>query len=159
MAYALHTGSCTYLLDEQGVCRWIVAPQGVVPPHVRKAVGAQFLACLALGVPGGLVGELTAGAMALFVRHEGDRMVLLRTGAIQHVDDRREQDGTSAQDKLPPAAAADQLVKQYGKQGGLPYMAKPPPKLSVVKHLGEEATITVSVTSGTAIRRVPPQSD
>ena len=125
--------------------------------YVRKAVGAQFVACLDLERAGGLVGELQAGAMALFVRHDGDRMVLLRTGVIRRVDDRRYPD--AGQDELPPVLPADQLVKQYGKQAGLPYMAKPPPKLSLVKHLGEEATITVSVTGRTAIRRSPPEPE
>ena len=58
MAYAVHTATCSYLLDEGGVCRWIVSQQGVVPAHVRQCIGAQFVACLDLTVEGGLAGPL-----------------------------------------------------------------------------------------------------
>jgi len=140
MAYAVHTRTCTYLLDDFGVCRWIVSPQGTVPLHVRQCIGAQFVASLDLDASGGLVGDLQPGAMALFVRHLGDRMVLLRTGPIQHVDDRR--DGRA--DEPAPARVAKQTAA-YGQRAGLPYMAKPPPQLTRVEHRGEETAITVSV--------------
>src|SRR5690606_26264022 len=80
MAYAVHTSTCTYLLDEDGICRWIVSQQGVVPHHVRQCIGAQFVACLDVTVEGALVPELRVGARALFVQNDGNRMVMLRTG-------------------------------------------------------------------------------
>jgi hypothetical protein len=138
MAYAVHTQACTYLLDEDGVCRWIVSQQGVVPAHVRQCIGAQFVACLDLAVEGGLVGELRLGARALFVQHTGEQMVLLRTGPIHHVDDRRAQQPDTA----PPPAAIQTPRMQYGKVGGLPYRAKPP-SFGVVRRHGEEQTITI----------------
>lgn len=138
MAYAVHTQACTYLLDEDGVCRWIVSQQGVVPAHVRQCIGAQFVACLDLSVEGGLVGELRVGARALFVRHTGDNMVLLRTGEINHVDDRRAEPPEQA----PPPAAIQGPRVQYGKRAGLPYRAKPP-SFGVVRRHGEEQTITI----------------
>jgi hypothetical protein len=160
MAYAVHTAACTYLLDETGVCRWIVSQQGVVPSHVRQCIGAQFVACLDLQVEGGLVGSLVAGGRALFVGHTGENMVLLRTGEIQHVDDRR---GSGPDTMPPPAALNPDLVErpaerydeparphsavpatsQYGKQGGMPYRAKPP-SFGVVRRHGEEQTITIA---------------
>ena len=153
MAYALHTGTCTYLLDEAGVCRWIVSPQGAVPAHVRQAIGAQFVACLDPATAGGLVGDLKVGSMALFVRQLDDRMVLLRTATIQNVDDRRgDKPKAGERPELPPPAAPMRpTTKAYGKAGGLPYMAKPPPRISVVEHVGEEQTITVTLTGPTKV--------
>ncbi len=89
IVYAVHTRTCTYLLDEDGVCRWIISPTGMVPPEVRRCVGAQFVACLDGTCPGGLVGELRLGANALFVRaDEQGKLLLLRTAALQHVESR-----------------------------------------------------------------------
>jgi hypothetical protein len=86
MTYAVQTATCTYLLDEDGVCRWTHAPLGVVPAGSTRCVGAQFVACLDLAEEGGLVGELRLKAAALFVRREGDRFVLLRTLPIEAVE-------------------------------------------------------------------------
>ena len=98
--YAVHTQTCTYLLDEEGVCRWIVSPTGMVPPDVRLCVGAQFVACLDLRIGGALVGELRIGASALFVRTEAEtgRVVLLRTRVIEHVEFRP---GTDPRARMP----------------------------------------------------------
>jgi len=92
--YAVHTQTCTYLLDEEGVCRWIVSPTGMVPPDARLCVGAQFVACLDLRIGGALVGELRIGASALFVQTDAEtgRAVLLRTRVIEHVEFRPEVD-------------------------------------------------------------------
>jgi hypothetical protein len=90
MTYAVHTATCTYLLDEDGVCRWALSPAGPPPPGAERCVGAQFVASLDLSSEGGLVGELRPGAAALFVRQEGARFVLLRTLPILHVEIRGE---------------------------------------------------------------------
>ena len=147
MAYAVHTHTCTYLLDGDGVCRWVVSQMGTVPAHVRQCIGAQFVACLDFAVAGALTPELRIGARALFVRHDGDRMVMLRTGAIEHVDDRRQEGDAVDQAEQPPPAAAVRTAPyvQYGKLRGVPHMARPPPRIGTVKHSGEEATITVNV--------------
>jgi hypothetical protein len=99
MTYAVHTATCTYLLDEDGICRWTEAPAGAAPPGVERCVGAQFVACLDLGTEGGLVGELRVGASALLAREEGGRFVLLRTLPIEHVEIR------------DPAAPAESFVE------------------------------------------------
>ncbi|MBM4375679.1 MAG: hypothetical protein FJ095_11390 [Deltaproteobacteria bacterium] len=155
LAYAVHTATCTYLLDGDGVCRWIVSPQGVPPSHVQQAVGAQFVACLDLTEPGGLVGELHVGAMALMARYDGDRMVLLRTAEITHVDDRRgpsDDDATVRARRPRQASSTRPELRQYGlKVEGLPYVASPPPRLRVVKDEGSEQTITLSLPT----KRVP----
>ncbi len=151
MAYAVHTTTCTYLLDEDGICRWIVSQQGVVPPHVRQCIGAQFVACVDVTVEGALVAALTVGGRALFVQHDGERMVLLRTGLIQHVDDRRA--GAPERDAPPPAAAIrTQTHGQYGRpphpNPGVPVApTRPPPSFGVVEYHGEEQTITINRAS------------
>ncbi len=86
LTYAVHTATCTYLLDDDGICRWTHAPMGQVPPGAERCVGAQFVACLDMREEGGLVGELRIGASALFAREEGGRLVLLRTLPIEHVE-------------------------------------------------------------------------
>ncbi len=156
MAFAVHTRACTYLLSADGVCRWIVSKQGIVSEHVRQCIGAQFVACLDLTVAGGLVGELAVGGRALFVRHDDDRLVLLRTGQVEQVDDRRLQE-ESPDDQVPPPAAAVRATSgsQYGKRAGLPYMAKAPPRFGVLQHSGEEMTITVTLSGRTAVKPRP----
>jgi hypothetical protein len=144
MAYAVHTHTCTYLLDEDGICCWIVSQRGLVPPHVRPCIGAQFVACLDLAEEGGLVGELRIGARALFVQYFEDRMVLLRTGPIQAVDDRR---ATPERGPPRPVGADPTVVSQYGKRSGIPY-PNPPPRFGRVKDHGEERSVTVSFPGG-----------
>ncbi len=88
--YAVHTRSCTFLLDAVGVCRFIVSRTGVVPADIRGAVGSQFVASMHPELEGLLAGELVVGAVALFTKldPETGRMVLLRTGTIVHVEER-----------------------------------------------------------------------
>ncbi len=175
LAYALHTATCTYLLDDEGVCRWIVSPRGAAPAHVHRAVGAQFVACLDLEEPGGLIGELRPGCMALFVRSDDGHMVLLRTARIERVDDRRapttseaeaepEVARPAARQRRPSATAAREparqpLLQQYGKSDGLPYMAKPPPRLTAVKYVGAEQTVTLTVATKKPSTRGARRSD
>lgn len=151
MAYAVHTHTCTYLLDDAGVCRWIVAARGAVPSHIQRCIGAQFVACLDLAHEGGLIGELCAGARALFVGRGADHMLLLRTGEILSVDDRRDPQGVLHHSPARPGAPFDgaeprgseAAARQYGQRAGLPYQAQPPPRFGVVRREGEEQTITI----------------
>jgi hypothetical protein len=153
MAYAVHTSTCTYLLDEGGTCRWIVSQLGVVPAHVLQCIGAQFVACLDLNVSGGLLADLRPGGRALFVREANDRLVLLRTGPIIHVDDRRERELSDVDVPAPAAATRPQAYREYGRPGALtPLAAIPatqriPPSFGVVEYHGDEQTITISRTS------------
>lgn len=90
VAYAVHTRTCTFLLDREGLCLWIVSRHGAVPPELRGCVGAQFVASLHAGLEGLLAGELLIGSAALLVKHdsETDKLVLMRTGTILHVEER-----------------------------------------------------------------------
>lgn len=148
MAYAVHTATCTYLLDEDGICRWIISQQGMVPAHVRQCIGAQFVACVDVTIEGALAPQLRVGGRALFVQNAGDRMVLLRTGPIQHLDDRRV---AQPERDEPPLAAAVRAPGhgQYGKPParipGIPAAPPlPPPSFGVVEYHGEEQTITIN---------------
>ena len=106
VAYAVHTKTCTYLLDEQGVCHWIISPTGMVPADIRQCIGAQFVACLDLTQQGGLAGELLIGAAALFVKRDPTtgRSQLLRTGMIFQVETKS---GAEALDLAPVSQARD----------------------------------------------------
>jgi hypothetical protein len=96
--YAVHTEACTYLLDDDGLCCRILSPGGLVTPGMSAAIGSQFVACLDLTIPGGLVAELRVGSAALFAtKDEKGRYVLLRTSPIQHIEARQ-----STQPLLPP---------------------------------------------------------
>jgi hypothetical protein len=140
IAYALHTASCTYLLTDEGVCRWIVSPRGAVPSHVQQAVGAQFVACLDPAVAGSLVGSLRLGATALFVRQLEDRMVLLRTAPIVRLDD-RSGEALPAESRSVAAPTANHRSRAYGRGG---VSGAPPPSFGIVKNVGQEQTITIS---------------
>ncbi len=141
MAYAVHTEGCTYLLDDDGVCRWIVAPQGVVPRDLRQCIGAQFVASVDMSVEGGLVGDLRSGARALFVRASEDRIIMMRTGLVTRVDDRRAGPPTS----VPPAAAVTAPSSAYGARAA-GSRQHPGPTFGVVSYAGDGQTLTLTVS-------------
>jgi ribosome-associated protein YbcJ (S4-like RNA binding protein) len=113
VAYAVHTRTCTYLLDDGGVCKWIISPTGMVPADIRQCIGAQFVACLDLTQDGGLAGELLLGAAALFVKHDPEtrRSQLLRTGMIVQVETR---DGQPAGELAPVSRGGDTVPPPPG---------------------------------------------
>ena len=90
VAYAVHTRTCTFLLDAEGLCHWIISRTGVLPTEIRGCVGAQFVACLHPELAGSLAGELVIGAAALFVKldPETGKFMLMRSGPILHVEQR-----------------------------------------------------------------------
>lgn len=129
LTYAVHTEACTYLLDDGGVCRWIVSPRGLMPDGSSAAVGAQFVACLDLQEPGGLVAELRVGASALFVRTGDDgRLVLLRTTRISHVESRvAAAPRGRPRPPLPRASGDAEITLTLQKPLFRPVPAEPPP--------------------------------
>ncbi len=99
IAYAAHTESCTFMLDGDGICRFVApAPvRGVLPPrasgrsmrggyvpdHADRCIGAQYVASIDLGAKGGLVDLPRPGAPLLFARIEEDgRIALVRSGPL-----------------------------------------------------------------------------
>ena len=123
MAYAVHTRSCTYLLDDDGICRWTLAPTGVPVPGADRYLGAQFVACLDVREQGGLVGELRIGAAALFARSENGRLVLLRTPQIEFVEHRA--DGAEAIGAVLPTPAPP-MAQEPSLPSYPPYVEPPP---------------------------------
>lgn len=135
MAYAVHTGTCTYLLDEDGICRWTLSPTGAAAPGTDRCVGAQFVASLDLNEAGGLVGELRIGAAALFARVEGGRYVLLRTAAIEHVEFRGgEEEGAGEVAAAAPQPVAPRKVAAPLQQTGLMEPRLPQPSFPQLDH-------------------------
>jgi hypothetical protein len=110
IAYAVHTRTCSFMLDDGGICRWILSSTGMVPPHIKQCIGAQFVACLDLTLDGGLAGELLLGAAALFVKRDASgRMQLLRTGMIFQVETRPDVSAMPRQlGSVPPQARASE---------------------------------------------------
>ena len=140
VAYAVHTRSCTFLLDANGLCHWIVSRTGVLPTEVRGCVGAQFVACLHPELEGSLAGELVIGAAALFVKQddESGAFALMRSGVILHVEQRgaaRQSvaDGVLSDDTLdlkgPPMSAVPPPPSGYPNSRGGDTMPPPPVQL------------------------------
>lgn len=148
--YAVHTRSCTFLLDDEGLCRFIVSRTGMVPPDIRGCVGSQFVACLHPDLEGGLAGELIVGAAALFSKQEANgKMVLLRSGPILYVELRgsasealeaRLSDSTLDLAGGPPLARP----APSGARGG--DTQPPPPGLDPVDYLSQLGESTVTLT-------------
>lgn len=97
ISYAAHTASCTFLLDEEGICRRIViVPKGKRRESSRsavKCVGAQYVASLDAGAAGGLVEMPRVGASMLFARvDERGRVSLVRTGVLTSFESRAGED-------------------------------------------------------------------
>ena len=85
--YAVHTDVCTYLLDDNGICTWVLSPNPDAAGKLTACIGGQFVACVDPQVDGCLVGELKEGLRALLVASgkDGGRAQLLRTGRILRV--------------------------------------------------------------------------
>jgi len=97
ISYAAHTSSCTFLLDDQGICRRIVlAPKGKRRDASRtsaRCVGAQYVASLDGSAAGGLVEMPRVGAAMLFARvDENGRVSLVRTGVLTSFESRAGED-------------------------------------------------------------------
>ena len=97
ISYAAHTSSCTFLLDDQGICRRIVlAPKGKRREAARtsaRCVGAQYVASLDGSAAGGLVEMPRVGAAMLFARvDENGRVSLVRTGVVTGFESRAGED-------------------------------------------------------------------
>ena len=96
ISYAAHTASCTFLLDEEGICRRIVmAPKAKRRESARtssKCVGAQYVASLDSRAAGLMVEMPRVGASMLFARvDENGRVSLVRTGAVLRFESHRRE--------------------------------------------------------------------
>lgn len=154
VAYAVHTKTCTFLLDREGLCHWIVSRHGMVPPEIRGCVGAQFVASLHAELDGLLAGELLIGSAALFVKHdsETDKLVLLRTGTILHIEDR--EAGRTSQ---PPRPLGDDTLDLGGDAASVAVRTQPltgPPQDATLPLT--DASLLRSPVGGRGGDTVPP---
>ena len=155
IVYAVHTRACTYLLDEDGFCRWVLSRSGAKSDD--RCVGAQFVAALDLRSKGGLVGELRIGAQALFIRSEDGRFALIRTKPIEHVEVRGAEAegegdpfggeqgyGTEPEAEADPVVLPDHLAVAAVFDAPVPAPEPPPPSARVIlqthpQHAQEQA--------------------
>ena len=94
VAYAATTEGCTFLLDEDGVCRRVLlrherrATDATLGGRTRsqaarRCIGAQYVASIDVRVDGGLVPMPRLGMPMLFAYTDDDgRLAVLRTGAL-----------------------------------------------------------------------------
>ena len=152
VAYAVHTRTCTYLLDHVGVCHWIISPTGMIPVDIRQCIGAQFVACLDLTQEGGLAGEILIGAAALFVKRDADtgRQLLLRTGMIFQVETRPDR---APGDLSLAAAPSDDTPLESHPRGG--DTAPPPAGYDRPASLSELSRQVLDVSESTVTLTLP----
>jgi hypothetical protein len=172
IAYAAHTESCTFMLDSDGICRWVAAaPAGggaypataKVPDHAERCIGAQYVASMDLAVKGGLIDLPTPGAPLLFARIEPNgRIALVRTGPLVRFETRSSSSGVRAR---PPDDDArkpkrepyrfDTIPEINDEEMTTPYRASQPP--SPAPAAGRPASIppwgTASPVSDVAPKR------
>lgn len=89
LAYVAHTESCALLLDEDGVCRWIVPRANATEQLIatsKRCIGARFVASLDPEVEGWLVHEPRVGSQLLFGMMIEDRFALVRVGPLLRFD-------------------------------------------------------------------------
>ena len=93
VAYAATTEGCTFLLDEDGVCRRVLlrherrtdATLGgrTRSQAARRCIGAQYVAAIDVRVEGGLVPMPRLGTPMLFAYTDDDgRLAVVRTGPL-----------------------------------------------------------------------------
>ena len=101
ITYAVHTATCTFLLDADGFCRRIVATptskRREATRNASRCVGAQYVASLDANVTGMLSEMPRVGAAMLFARvDERGRVSLVRTGIVTRFERSRADDPFSA---------------------------------------------------------------
>ncbi len=86
IAYAAHTDTCTFYLDEDGICRHVVRHRGDVARDAdpaQRCIGAQYVASLDPTAKGMLAAMPRLGVPLIFAYvGENGRIALVRTGAI-----------------------------------------------------------------------------
>jgi hypothetical protein len=92
IAYAAYTATCTFLLDEAGICRRVVMASTKRPNESKplaRCVGAQYVASLDARISGGLLELPRVGASMLFARADDrGRIALVRTGVVSKFESR-----------------------------------------------------------------------
>ncbi len=133
ISYAAHTASCTFLLDEKGICRRIVMTPKAKAERAQaaaKCVGAQYVASLDATSPGGLIDMPRVGAAMLFARVDTrGRVSLARTGTLLRFESRKGQDPFVASQSVETSAP---LLDDFN-------LGEPPPRAFAPDDFGSEA--------------------
>ncbi len=106
LAYVAHTESCALLLDEDGVCRWIVPRANATEQLIatsKRCIGARFVASLDPEVEGWLVHEPRVGSQLLFGLMIEDRFALVRVGPLLRFDTMDSKTRVEVIDEQPAA--------------------------------------------------------
>ena len=116
VAYAATTEGCTFLLDEDGVCRRVLlrherrsadATLGgrTRAQAARRCIGAQYVAAIDVRVEGGLVPMPRLGTPMLFAYTDDDgRLAVVRTGPLTRFET---VGGRSEREEIPVDWADD----------------------------------------------------
>lgn len=128
IAYAAHTTTCTFLLDEAGICRRVVMASTKRPNEAKplaRCVGAQYVASLDARTSGGLLELPRVGASMLFARADDrGRISLVRTGVVSKFESRIASRRKPTQD---PFAQTDGVRTSAPELPPSPRAARPEP--------------------------------
>jgi hypothetical protein len=125
IAYAAFTETATFMLDADGICRWVVPASSVTRTTTfskeldssERCVGAQYVASIDAHVQGGLVELPRVGASLVFaVLDASGRISLIRTGALLRFEVKRKPDSGVHERPTPlgPLATAHSLPTMDG---------------------------------------------
>jgi hypothetical protein len=135
ITYAVHTATCTFLLDEEGFCRKVVVPTTSKRRdngrNASRCVGAQYVASLDPNVSGMLAEMPRVGAPMLFARvDDRGRVSLVRTGVVTRFERSRVDDpfSTDGRDSASVATSAPMLPPRLTRESSPPpsYNSEPP---------------------------------
>jgi hypothetical protein len=108
IAYAAHTDTCTFYLDEDGICRRVVRHRGDVARDAdpaQRCVGAQYVASLDPTARGMLAAMPRLGVPLIFAYvGENGRIALVRTGAISKFEPATDADASDSGVRALPDA-------------------------------------------------------
>ncbi|MBS2014736.1 MAG: hypothetical protein JST00_17745 [Deltaproteobacteria bacterium] len=103
LPYVAFTEPCVYGLDEDGVCREVVARSGASEKDVaaaKRCLGAQYVASLDARVEGLLLPLPKPGSRLLFARMGDDgRIALVRGGEVVRFWSREEREAEEIEDR------------------------------------------------------------
>jgi hypothetical protein len=88
LAYVAHSERCALLLDEDGVCRWVVpkVESEEILASAQRCIGARFVATLDPQAAGLLGHEPAIGKNMLLARVDDGRVSLVRFGPLVHFE-------------------------------------------------------------------------
>lgn len=162
LAYAAHTKSAIFYLDENGICQE-VAPadpsEADVPNELARCIGAQYVASLDLSDASGLVSLPKPGASMLFVVADGHmRFSLVRTALLDrfdHIAELGEEDVLALEER-----EGDTLVPAKAEPAAEPAeraaAAASDTSVDIAIDLGPVPDITVTWPSGDVLARALP---